>query len=383
MKKNSIKMISMTVLNEKQKLIQKSTREFVEKEFAPRASYWDERSEVPLENIEKAAKQGLLGLRVPEKYGGQGLSLLDACIVWEEIARACANTAFIIHILDACSAILSEGGTEEQKDKYLPALCKGEKLMAFSYSEPEGGTDLSKLSLSTKIDGGRHVINAQKIFTGLATVADTFIVLTRTEKGYTLFVIERNTPGLNVGAPNKFIGATAIGNAIVYFDNCVVNEKNIVGQEGQGLSVILKVLPSILILDAMLAVGIARASIEATIKHVKGREMFGATMDKLQGVRWKIAEMALAVEAARQLAFYGAELLQKNDPRASMVASMAKWYATEMCVGVSKEALQLFGGYGITRDFPLQRYLRDALALTISGFPTDYHKSFVSQMLLE
>ncbi|MEM3641274.1 MAG: acyl-CoA dehydrogenase family protein [Candidatus Bathyarchaeia archaeon] len=372
----------MTILNEEQKLLQKSVREFVEKEFAPKASYWDERGEVPLENIKKAAKQGLLGLRAPEKYGGQGLNLIDACIVWEEIARACANTAFIIHILDACSAILLEGGTEEQKDKHLPALCRGEKLMAFSYSEPEGGTDLSKLSLSTKTEGNRYVINAQKMFTGLATVADMFIVLTRTEKGYTLFLVEGSTPGLNVGAPNKFIGATAIGNAIVYFDNCIIDETNVVGKEGEGMNTILKVLPSILILDAMLAVGIARASMEAAIKHAKEREMFGSTMSKLQGIGWKIAEMALEVEAARQLAFYGAELFQKSDPKASIIASMAKWYATEMCVKVSKKALQLFGGYGITRDYPLQRYLRDALALTIAGFPTDYHRSFVGQMLL-
>lgn len=208
------------------------------------------------------------------------------------------------------------------------------------------------------------------------------MVLTRTEKGYTLFLVEKNTPGLNVGAPNKFIGATAIGNAIVYFDNCIINENNIIGKEGEGLNTLLKVLPPILILDAMLAVGIANAAIEEVTKHVKEREMFGSTMDKLQGVRWKIAEMALEVEAARQLAFYGAELFHKNDPKASIIASMAKWYATEMCVEISKKALQLHGGYGITRDYPLQRYLRDALALTIAGFPTDYHKSFVAQMLL-
>lgn len=375
-------MFGMTTLNEEQKLLQRSVREFVEKEFATKASFWDEHGEVPVENIKKAAKQGLLGLRVPENYGGQGLNLLDACIVWEEIARACANTAIVIHILDACSEILLKGGNEEQKNKYLPALCKGEKLMAFSYSEPEGGTDLSKLSLSVKVDGSKYAINTQKVFTGLATVADAFMVLTRTENGFTLLLVERNTPGLNVGAPNKFIGAAAIGNAAVYFDNCVVDERNIIGKEGEGLNIILRVLPPIFILDAMLAIGIARASLEAVTKHVKEREMFGATMDKLQGVRWKIAEMALKVEAARQLTFYGAELFQKNDPKASMIASMAKWYATETCVEISKKALQLFGGYGITRDYPLQRYLRDALALTIAGFPTDYHKSFVAQMLL-
>ncbi|MBS7621687.1 acyl-CoA dehydrogenase family protein, partial [Candidatus Bathyarchaeota archaeon] len=143
-------------------MFQKSIREFVEKEFAPKASYWDESGEVPIENIRKAARQGLLGLGVPEKYGGQGLSLVDTCVVWEEIARACANTAFIIHVLEACSAILLVGGTEEQKDKHIPALCKGEKLMAFSYSEPGGGTDLSKLSLSTKVDKHKYIINAQK-----------------------------------------------------------------------------------------------------------------------------------------------------------------------------------------------------------------------------
>ncbi|MEM3704050.1 MAG: acyl-CoA dehydrogenase family protein [Candidatus Bathyarchaeia archaeon] len=372
----------MTLLNEKQVLLQKSIREFVEKELVPKASYWDEQNQVPLENISKVAEHGLLGLRVPEKYGGQELTLTDACVVWEEVAGACSNTAFIIHILDACSAILLEGGTEEQKNEYLPAICRGEKLMAFSYSEPEGGTDLLKLSLSTKAEENKYVINVQKIFTELATVVRAFIVLMRSDGGYTLFLVDRNTPGLSVGALNKFIGATAIGNAVVYFDNCIVDIANKIGKEGNGLNIVLKVLFSILILDTMLAVGIARASIEAAIKHVKEREMFGSTMSKLQGVGWKIAEMALEVEAARQLAFYGAELLEEGDPKASTIASMAKWYATEACVKVSKETLQLFGGYGITKDYPLQRHLRDALALTIAGFPTDYHKSFVAQLLL-
>jgi len=374
--------IEISILDEKRLLLQESIRKFAEKEFAPNASYWDEKGEVPLENIKKAAKQGLLGLRVPEKYGGQGLSLVDACVVWEEIARTCANTAIIIHILDACSSVLLEEGTEEQKSKYLPALCDGEKLIAFSYSEPEGGTDLSRLSIGARKDGDKYVINVQKMFTGLATVADAYIVLTRTEKGYSLFLIERDTPGVSIGTLNKFIGATAIGDAIVYFDNCTVDKENVIGKEGEGLDIVLKILPSILVLDAMLAVGIARAAMETTVKHIKEREMFGATMDKLQGVRWKVAEMALEIESARQLAFYGARLSEQNSPKAPLIASMAKWYATEMSVKVTKDALQLHGGYGLTKDYPLQRYLRDSLTLTIAGFPTDYHKTFVSQILL-
>lgn len=372
----------MYVLNEEQKLLQESTREFAEKEFGPKAAYWDEKQEFPLENIKKAAKQGLLGLRIPEKYGGQGLGLMDACIVWEEISRVDANTAIALHISDACSSILIEDGTEEQKMKHIPPQSRGEKLMAFSYSEPAGGTDLSMLSVGTARDGDEYVVNAQKMFTGLATVADVFVVLTRTKAGYSVFLIDRDTPGLSVGAVNKFIGATAIGDAIVYFDNCRIPKENIIGREGEGFDIILKVLSPILFLDAMLAVGIARGAFESAVKHVKEREMYGATMAKLQGVRWKIAEMALEIETARQLTFHGVGLFEQRNPRAAMMASMAKWYATEMSVRVAKEALQLYGGYGMTRDYPLQRYLRDALALTIAGFPTDYHKSFVADTLL-
>jgi alkylation response protein AidB-like acyl-CoA dehydrogenase len=254
--------------------------------------------------------------------------------------------------------------------------------MAFSYSEPAGGTDLAALSVGAALDGDEYVVNVQKMFTGLATVADAFLVLTRTKAGYSLFLIDRHTPGLSIGAVNKFIGATAIGNSIVYFDNCRIPKENIIGREGEGFNVLLKILAPVLFLDAMLAVGIARGAFESAVKHVKEREMYGATMAKLQGVRWKIAEMALEIETARQLTFHGVGLFEQRNPKAAMMASMAKWYATEMSVRVAKEALQLYGGYGITRDYPLQRYLRDALALTIAGFPTDYHKSLVADALL-
>ncbi len=372
----------MYVLTDQQKLFQRTIKEFAEKGLAPKAAYWDEKEEFPLENMKKAAKQGLLGLRVPEKYGGQGGSLMDACIAWEEISRVCANTALAVHVYDICTSILLYG-TEEQKRKYVPALCKGEKIMAISVVGPEGGSDLASMPIGAKLEGDEYVINTQKMWTSLAAVADVFQLLTRTKKGYCLFLIEKTTPGLRVGAINRFIGNTAIGNSVVYFKNCRIPKENLIGQEGKGFDITMKALiPPSLLLVGMYGVGVARAAFEAAVEYVKERKLYGQPMAKLQGVRWKIAEMALEIEAARQLIFHGVGLYEKKDPKAAMVGSMTKWYGTEVSVKVAKEAMQLYGGYGMTKEYPMQRYLRDAIVLTIGEFPTDYHKSLVADALL-
>jgi len=373
----------MYVLSEEQKLFQRTIREFAEKELAPKAAHWDEKEEFPLENMKKAAKQGLLGLRVPEEYGGQGGSLMDACIAWEEISRVCANTALAVHVYDICNAILLEGGTGDQKKKYIPPLCKGERLMAISVVGPEGGSDLASMPVGAVLEGDEYVLNSQKMWTSLATVADAFQLLTKTKNGPCLFLIERDTPGLRIGAVNRFVGDTAIGNAVVYFENCRIPKENLIGKEGEGLNITWKALvPPSLFLVAMYGVGIARAAFEAAINYVKERRLYGAPMAKLQGVRWKIAEMALEIETARQLTFHGAGLFEQKSPTAAMIGSMVKWYATEMSVKVAKEAMQFHGGYGMTKEYPLQRYLRDALVLTIGEFPNDFHKSLVADALL-
>ena len=346
-------------------LLQQMYREFVEKEVAPLAAEVDETEEAPMATVEKLAKYGFLGIPNSKEYGGQGGDYLAYVMAVEELSKACGTTGVIVsaHTSLGVGAIY-ENGTKEQKEKYLPDLLSGKKIGAFGLTEPGAGTDAAGQQTIAVLDGDEYVINGTKIFITNAGFADVFVIFAMTDKsqgtrGITAFIIEKGTPGFKIGAPEKKMGIRGSSTCELIFENARIPKENMLGREGKGFGLAMKTLDGGRIGIAAQAVGIAQGAIDETVKYTSERKQFGRRISQFQNTQFELADMQAKVDAARLLVYRAADAKQNKEPFGHY-AAMAKLFAAETASDVTRRCLQLYGGYGYTRDYPIERMMRDA-----------------------
>ncbi len=351
-------------------LLQQMYRSFAENEVKPLAQEVDEEERFPKETVEKMAKIGMMGIYLPKEYGGQGASYLSYVMAVEEMSKVCGTTGVVLsaHTSLCCNPIL-EYGTEEQKKFYLPKLCSGEWLGAFGLTEPGAGTDAQGQQTKAVLDGDNWVLNGSKIFITNAGYADVFIIFAitgtvtdkrgRTSKEISAFIVERTDPGFSVGAHEKKMGIRGSSTCELIMENCVIPKDRMLGKQGKGFNMAMATLNGGRIGIAAQALGIAEGAIEETIKYTKERKQFGKSIFKQQNTQFQLADMQARTDAAKWLVYKAAMTKQEGKPY-NVDAAKAKLFAAETAMAVTTKAVQLFGGYGYTREYPVERMMRDA-----------------------
>ena len=372
-------------------MIRKMTRQFAEKEVAPIAAEMDERAEVPFENIKKMGELGLLGLTVSEEYGGAGMDTVSYCIAIEEISKACASTAIVMGVQNSlvCHGI-EKFGTEDQKQRFLVPLAQGKLIGAFALTEPEAGSDAAAQKTTMVLDGDEYVVNGTKNFITSGGFADVILLFGVTDKskgyrGTTALLVEKGTPGFSVGKEENKLGIRASDTSELVFEDCRVPVANRLGEEGQGFKIALTDLDAGRISVGAQALGIAEAAYEAALEYAKAREQFGRSIAKFQGIQWMLADMATRIEASRLLVYNAAlakDRAKETGARYSKEAAMAKLYASETASWVTDLAIQIHGGYGYVKDYPVERYYRDARITRIYEGTSEIQRVVIADQIL-
>lgn len=375
-------------LSEEQLMVRQTAREFAEKEIKPQAAEFDATGEFPAEIIKKLASLNFLGITIPEGYGGGGLDAVSYAIVIEEISRACASTGVILSVNNSlvCEPILKYG-TDFQKKKYLPDLASGKKLGCFALTEPEAGSDASNLKTTAVLKGDHYVLNGNKLFITNGKVAEVALVFAMTDKslgykGISIFVVERGFPGYSVGKIQQKLGINASGQCELYFEDCLVPKENLLGEEGGGFKIALVTLDGGRIGIAAQAVGIAQACLDECLKYSKERVQFGQPIAKFQAIQWMLADMSTEIEAARLLT-YRAAFLQDKGERYSAQASMAKLFASETAMKATTKGIQIHGGYGYMKEYPMERFFRDAKVTEIYEGTNEIQRIVIASSILK
>ena len=352
-------------LTKEQLLVRKMVREFAENEVKPIASEIDEEERFPAETVEKMAKLGMMGIYFPKEYGGAGGDVLSYAITVEELAKVCGTTAVIVSAhTSLCCAPIFENGTEEQKRKYLPDLCSGRKLGAFGLTEPNAGTDASGQQTTAVLDGDHYVLNGSKCFITNGSVADVFVVFAMTDpkmgnRGISAFIVEKGFKGFSQGKHEKKMGIRGSSTCDLIFEDCIVPKENLLGKEGAGFKIAMQTLDGGRIGIAAQALGIGEGAINEAIKYTSERVQFKKRISSFQNTQFQLADMHTRMQAA-QFLVYNAALKKQAHERCRMEAAMAKLFAAEAASDVTRRAVQLFGGYGYTREYPVERMMRDA-----------------------
>lgn len=373
--------------NEEHRLFRDMVRDFVAKEVRPRARHIDETGEFPWDTIRKMGELGLLGLDVPEEYGGMGADAISVAILFEELGAGCGSTALVAEAhLCLGTAAINLFGNEEQKRRYLPALATGKSLAGLGLTEPGAGSDLVHgVRTSARRDGNEWVINGSKMWLTNAGVAEYVVLLVRTDPeagthGMSQIIVPTDTPGFEVGPPEKKMGLHGAWSHAVSLDNVRVPLENLLGEEGRGLHQSLQVLDGGRIAIAALALGIGRAAYEAALRYARERQTFGKPLFDHQAIQFKLAEMATQLEAARWLIYRAAWLKDQGLPY-TKEGAMAKLVATEAAEFVTREAIQIHGGYGYSREYEVERMYRDARLMSIGEGTTEVMKMVIGKRL--
>lgn len=352
-------------LSKTEELFLQMIREFAEKEVKPLAAEVDEEERFPLETVEKMAKIGLMGIPVPVKYGGAGGTNLMYGMAVEELSRVCGTTGVVLSAhTSLCCAPIMENGTEEQKMKYLPRLASGEWIGAFGLTEPNAGTDAAMQQTTAVLDGDQYVLNGNKIFITNAVYAHVYVIFAMTDKslgnkGISAFIVEKGTPGFSIGKKEKKMGIRGSATTELVFEDCRIPKENLLGQQGKGFAIAMKTLDGGRVGIAAQALGIAQGAMDETIKYTKERKQFGRSISQFQNTQFQMADMETKVQAARLLV-RSAHQKKDNGMPYSVDAAMAKLFAAETAMEVTTKAVQLHGGYGYTREYPVERMMRDA-----------------------
>ncbi len=380
-------------LTEEQQMIRKMVRDFAEKEIVPIAQETDKTGEFPWQTIRKMAPLGLLGLPIPEEYGGAGADNVSFAIALEEIARTCGSTALT---LDAHTSLASEPiylfGTEEQKRKYLVPLARGEKLGAFGLTEPEAGSDAGGTKTRAVLDGNEWVINGQKILITNGSIAGVVVITAVTDpekgtRGISSFIVEKGTPGFRPGRDEEKMGLKGSVTSELFFEDCRVPKENLLGQEGQGFKQFLIILDGGRIAIAAMALGLAQGAFEKAVAYSKERVQFGQPIANFQAIQWMIADMATEIDAARLLIYRAAWLKDKavstsKGVRFTREAAMAKLYASEAAERACYKAIQIHGGYGYTKEYDVERMYRDQRLCTIGEGTSEIQRLVIARQVL-
>jgi butyryl-CoA dehydrogenase len=353
------------LLTEEQVMIRDLCRQIADEKIRPIAAELDKTEKFPKEIIKVMAQSDLFGIFVPEEYGGTGTSVLSLCIATEELSKACGGIAvcYAASALGTFPIILF--GTDEQKKKYLPALAKGEKIAAFGITEPAAGSDASAIQTTAKKSGDYYILNGTKHFITNGGDADIYTIIAMTDKskgarGASAFIVEKNTPGFSFGKKEDKMGIRASSTSELIFTDCKIPKENLLAKEGMGFIVTMKTFDMSRPGVAAQAVGIAQGALDHAVKYAKEREQFGKSISTFQGLQWMLADMATQVEAARALVYAVARMVDSGDTKVGKESAMAKMFASDVAMKVTTDAVQILGGYGYMKDYPVEKYMRDA-----------------------
>lgn len=373
--------------NENQLMIADMIRKFADENIRPKLMVWDESQEFPVEVFKKLGELGLMGVLVPNEYGGSGFTYTEYVTAISELARVCGSIGLSMAAHNSlCTGHILAFGNEEQKKKYLPKLATAEWIGAWGLTEVGTGSDAGGMTTTAVKDGDHYVINGSKNFITHAISGNVAVVIVRTgEKGdshgMTAFIVEKGTPGFTHGKKENKLGMRASETAELIFDNCRVHKSQMLGKEGEGFIQAMKVLDGGRISIAALSIGIAKGALDASIKYSKEREQFGKPIAHFQAIAFKIADMATEVEAAELLTFQAADMKNRGE-KMTKESAFAKYYASEVAVRVSTEAVQIFGGYGYTKDFPVEKFYRDSKLCTIGEGTSEIQKLVIARQIL-
>lgn len=378
----------MTVeISEETRILRDAIRDFAEAEISPHVMEWDEAQRFPVELVPKVAELGLMGCVIPQEYGGSGLSYPEYVIAVEEIARVDGSIALFLAAHNSlCSNHIYLAGTREQKHRFLPELASGARVGAWALTEPGSGSDAGAARTTAVSEGDEYVLNGSKQFITNASIAETFVVMASTNpgagrKGISAFIVERTAPGFSIGRKENKLGLRASDTATVVLEDCRVPAENRLGAEGEGFRDCLRVLDGGRISIAALSVGMAQGALDHSLRYAKQRRQFGRPISEFQAIQFKIADMATEIEAARLLTLRAAELKQAGQ-RTTKESSMAKLFAGEVAVRVAGEAVQIHGGYGFIKDFPVEKYYRDVKLCTIGEGTSEIQRMVIARELL-
>ncbi|MGC6533004.1 MAG: acyl-CoA dehydrogenase [Flavobacteriales bacterium] len=373
--------------SENQRMVAEMARDFAEKEIRPHVMTWDEAQTFPVELFKKLGELGMMGVLVPQQYGGSGMGYFEYISVIEEIAQVCGSIGLSVAAHNSlCTNHILEFGNEEQKQKYLPKLATAEWIGAWGLTETGTGSDAGGMMTTAVRDGDHYVLNGSKNFITHAISGDVAVVIARTgEKGdshgMTAFIIEKGTPGFSGGKKEDKLGMRASETACLFFDNCHIPKENVLGEVGEGFIQSMKILDGGRISIGALALGIAKGALHCSIKYSKEREQFGKPISQFQGISFKLAQMATEIEAAELLLYQAADMKNRH-VKVTKESAMAKYYASEVSVRVSNEAVQIHGGYGYTKEYPAEKFYRDSKLCTIGEGTSEIQKLVISRELL-
>ena len=375
------------VLSKEQEMARGLFRQFAETEAKPLAQEIDETERFPIETVKKMQKYGFMGIPFAKEYGGQGCDSLTYAICVEELSRVCGTTGVIVSAHTSLGAEpINKFGTPEQKEKYLIPLAKGEKLGAFGLTEPGAGTDAAGQQTKAVLEGNHYVLNGSKIFITNGGQADIYIIFAMTDKskgtkGISAFIVEKDFPGFSIGTKEKKMGIRGSSTTELIFENCIVPKENLLGQEGKGFGIAMTTLDGGRIGIAAQALGLAQGAFDETVAYVKERKQFGRSIAKFQNTQFQLADMQTKIAAARLLV-YNAAKAKDTKKRFSVEAAMAKLYAAEVAMEVTTKCVQLHGGYGYTREYPVERMMRDAKITEIYEGTSEVQRMVISGDLL-
>lgn len=374
-------------LNENQKMIAQMVKDFAEKEIKPNVMYWDENEIFPIDVMKKMGELGLLGIFIPQEYGGSGFGYFEYMSALVELGKVCGGIALSVAAHNSlCTGHIYYHGNEEQKKKYLPKLATGEWIGAWGLTEPNTGSDAMRMKCVAHKEGNEWVINGTKTWITHGLSGDVVVVLVRTgelldSNGITAFIVEKGTPGFSAVKIKNKLGVRASETAELIFDNVRVPETNVIGEVGQGFKQAMKVLDGGRISIASVSLGIAKGAYEASLKYAKEREQFGQPIANFQAIAFKLADMATEIEAAELLTLKAADLKNRGE-KVTKEGAIAKYYASEVAVKCGNEAVQIMGGYGYTKEYPAEKYLRDSKLMTIGEGTSEIQKLVIARNIL-
>jgi butyryl-CoA dehydrogenase len=374
-------------LSSEHQMVQKNVQDFAEKRVKPGAAERDEKEEFSRELYQEMAGLGLAGIPWSEEFGGEGGDYLSYVIAVEEISRVDASAGITLSThTSLCCGPINKFGSEEQKKKYLVPLAQGSKLGAFGLTEPSAGSDAGGMLSTAELQGDHYILNGSKIFISNAGTADTYVVFAFTDKskktkGISAFILEKGMPGFSFGKLEKKLGIRSSATGELIFENCLVPKENLLGKEGDGFKIAMSTLDAGRIGVAAQALGIAQGALDEAIKYSKSREQFGQPISNFQAISFMMADMGTRIEAARLMTYRAAFLVDQNQPFGKE-AAMAKLYASDIAMDVTTDVVQIFGGYGFTREYPVERFMRDAKITQIYEGTNQIHRMVIARYLL-
>ena len=376
------------LFSDEQKMVKDLARKIADEKIRPVAAKYDQTEEYPWDIIKIIADAGLFGLFIPEEYGGMSVGVLNLCIATEEFSRACGGMAvcYAASALGTFPIVLF--GNEEQKKKYLPDLANGKKVAAFAVTEPEAGSDAAAIKTTAKKEGDHYILNGLKHFITNGGDAQTYVVIAMTDKtkgarGASAFIVEKGTPGFTFGKKEDKFGIRASSTRELIFTDCKIPKANLLAKEGMGFIVTMRTFDMSRPGVAAQALGIAQGALELSVKYAKERHQFGKSISSFQGIQWMLADMATEIEAARGLVYSAARMVDAGIKDVAKESAMAKMYASDVAMKVTVDALQIFGGYGYMRDYPIEKYVRDAKITQIYEGTNQIQRNIIALRLIK